>query len=825
MMVAQQIGGILHHLRSRGSNNKSIPAYRLKDPFRFKILNVLFPKSNNHVKCSISIFHAGLQFGKTITTDKYPTQLKGLSLRRCEMNQWVDFADVTVRNLPLATRIIFQLYSTNNHPLGWCGMTVFNFERELKTGLIQMHIWDGACPSPLTSALENMHPEASEHILSIEMRTFESTVIYEVDAKTKAAAGVPVLPSSAFVNKDLDWYISRMTPQERARFTSFAKENPTSFTLTESDKQLIWRTRSAMLVDPNYLPIFLLCVDWFNAEEVAEAYRLIYVWASPTYSIALLLLDGHFANPKIRAYAVQNLREITDAELLDMLLPLVQNLRYEPFLDCALSRFLMRRALDKPSTVGHEFFWYLRGEMHQPEVRYRDGIFLNLYLRVCGVSNRAALGREMLVMRRLEDIANEVHKAQSQSKEERLFILRSMLERADFPTNFQLPLSSSLRAEKFIVSECSVVEASLKKAMRLVALNGVDGKRVVISYKMNTDVRQDQLAQLLISTMDRLWKQEGLDLAVVTYGCIALSDSAGLVELVNNSRSFSALASTTASVTGTTITPPGTKFLGASRNSTCAFPDDIIENWMHIVNVDPFRSMKRDVSGLLDKTGKPRSRRRFALSSPCRPPPVTGSDSLLPVPTNWRDVFARSLAGFCVASIVHGIVDRTIDHFMFKRTGELFLIDTNILRIGSSAVVASSSSSSSAAAAVKVGWGSGNPGKLTPQLPISFLPAFSFILGPVYGPTYALFETSAINGFLITRRNAAFLLSICSVGIANCEVPEAAYHDSMLQLRDNLMLDLDDATASSKFRNILARDLKAHSATSATPTYPAPEII
>lgn len=49
----------------------------------------------------------------------------------------------------------------------------------------------------------------------------------------------------------------------------------------------------------------------------------------------------------------------SDEELSQYLLQLVQVLKYEPFLDCALSRFLLERALGN-RRIGQMLFWHLR---------------------------------------------------------------------------------------------------------------------------------------------------------------------------------------------------------------------------------------------------------------------------------------------------------------------------------------------------------------------------------------------------------------------------------------------------------------------------------
>ncbi len=61
----------------------------------------------------------------------------------------------------------------------------------------------------------------------------------------------------------------------------------------------------------------------------------------------------------------------------------VQVLKFEPYHDSALARFLLKRALQS-KVLGHYFYWYLRSEMDTHEFQQRFGILLEAYLRGCG---------------------------------------------------------------------------------------------------------------------------------------------------------------------------------------------------------------------------------------------------------------------------------------------------------------------------------------------------------------------------------------------------------------------------------------------------------
>ena len=77
----------------------------------------------------------------------------------------------------------------------------------------------------------------------------------------------------------------------------------------------------------------------------------------PSKIAALQLLDAQFADHKVRALAVQCLESMTNDELRRYMIQLIQAVKFEQHTDSALSRFLQRRSLQAPTTVGRAFFW------------------------------------------------------------------------------------------------------------------------------------------------------------------------------------------------------------------------------------------------------------------------------------------------------------------------------------------------------------------------------------------------------------------------------------------------------------------------------------
>lgn len=74
-------------------------------------------------------------------------------------------------------------------------------------------------------------------------------------------------------------------------------------------------------------------------------------------------------------------RALGDSDVLDLLLQLVQSLKYEPYILSPLLVFLLRRALENRQ-IGHYFFWHLRSEIAGKSwLDVRFGLILEAFCR------------------------------------------------------------------------------------------------------------------------------------------------------------------------------------------------------------------------------------------------------------------------------------------------------------------------------------------------------------------------------------------------------------------------------------------------------------
>ena len=92
--------------------------------------------------------------------------------------------------------------------------------------------------------------------------------------------------------------------------------------------------------------------------------------------------------------------------------------------DSGLARFLLRRAIRNPRLLGHQLFWSLKAEMHDPLVSDRYGVLLDMYRRNCG-AHRGELGHQLFLMRQLQNVSDIV---KPMKQDERKAVLKEKLE-------------------------------------------------------------------------------------------------------------------------------------------------------------------------------------------------------------------------------------------------------------------------------------------------------------------------------------------------------------------------------------------------------------
>lgn len=351
--------------------------------------------------------------------------------------EWLS-TNIELRNIPRATRVCVTMWGklikkdelgNKELPLGWANIQLFGYKHELKSGLAAINIWPDEKANPIGTCVGNSNPLSST--LYLEFDSYPLPVVFptepmvikpeEPNRKTVMIAPKPLVVGE--FQKKIDGIIGK---------------DPL-YVLTPEERQTLWEHRDYCFEKPHSLPKFLQSVNYADREAVQIMHRMLEKWEHLPPQSALELLDSRYADAHVRSYAVGCLEDFPDQFLVSYLLQLVQVLKYEPYHDSPLARFLVRRAL-RSRKIGHNFFWFLKAEMHVSEISERFGLLLEAYLRGCG-SQRDELGKQRSLVTELVRIANSIKTVPDKERKEKL---QKQLRELNWPTKVALPLNPSI---------------------------------------------------------------------------------------------------------------------------------------------------------------------------------------------------------------------------------------------------------------------------------------------------------------------------------------------------------------------------------------------
>ncbi|EPY41053.1 phosphatidylinositol-4,5-bisphosphate 3-kinase [Angomonas deanei] len=335
------------------------------------------------------------------------------------------------------------------------------------------------------------------------------------------------------VNAELD---SRYGEIEQLRCLKRVMNYDPLARLTDDEKVIVWKYRDVLVNRPQALPIFLRAVDWLEPYYVRETHMLVRGWSPLSPFDALELLDAQFADSVVRTQAIRFMEYISDFELRNCILQLVQVLKFEPYYYCPLSRFLLRRMLRSNYSVGHYVFWYLAAEVKNVKICEFHGLILEEFLKRTPL--RRSYLRQVYVTRELLWCSLEIQRAQ---KKDRVDCARENLAHIRFPHHFTLPLNPTIECSTLEIEDCKVMD-SKKFPLWLVFKNYLNPEdRSFVIFKTGDDLRQDLLTLQMLDLMDGIWKTHGLDLRIIPYGCISTGEGVGMIEVVLDSDTIASI--------------------------------------------------------------------------------------------------------------------------------------------------------------------------------------------------------------------------------------------------------------------------------------------
>jgi len=635
-------------VRDNWSDLKAVPMSEMVMPFRVRVCGLdslspegcprMNPDDLSNVQVEMFLFHGMdiLENSTWITDPREPSS----SPRWQTWLQGPTGKEIMINELPRMCRIAFVVKSTtkaDKNPetllLAWCVCQLVDEHGRMLSGPQDLHMW------PYPAAKQGKHGKKRDFtidanflfrmptrdnlsqrdacVLRVQFDSFAVPVVAPLTEKYRE-------PDPRIVGVEVS--LKTLSRTQNKQLTQLINADPL-YVMSPEDKQLLWMMRHSLVEHSQVLPKFLLCVNWGNPEHKFEAYRLLNMWKPPTsLASALELLDFKYPDYTVRKYAINCLKALKDDELRLYLLQLTQCLKYEPYHDNPLKRFLVERSLRNPFEVGHHFFWHLKAEIHEPMVTERFSLILEEYLANCGRYS-SALRNQHLAVIKLQRVASMVvdRKRAGFSDAECMKEYIKELEKLnrDFfePLGqFQIPIDPKLVATTLLIQKCAYMSSKMVPLWLVFNNADEDAPPIYIMYKSGDDLRQDILTLQILTVMDKIWLADGLDLRLKPYRCLATGvnengDGVGMIEVVMNSDTTSGIQ---------------LKYGGGAMG---ALKMDPIDLFLHDHNKG---------KALYDRA---------------------------------VDNFIRSCAGYCVATFVLGIGDRHNGNIMVTKDGHLFHID------------------------------------------------------------------------------------------------------------------------------------------------------
>mmetsp|Transcript_20231 Transcript_20231/g.60979 ORF Transcript_20231/g.60979 Transcript_20231/m.60979 type:complete len:864 (+) Transcript_20231:256-2847(+) len=397
----------------------------------------------------------------------------------------------------------------------------------------------------------------------------------EVDRPNPVDLKVQKLARSGAAGGDLD----AKPDAEEKRQIAVVLAYPPNRSLSPEDRALLWRFRWALTGESRALTRVLACVDWQDKAERRQGIALAVAWTPVDTATALELLSPAFPDEELRAQAVVVLKRAGDEELSQYLLQLSAALRYEAKDDSKLASFLLQRA-SRNHALGLALHWLLLTEFEDPTHGQR---FQHVYERFQAHAGRAKeaivedVSKQMQLLTLVRHVSEELQRKGGNAARKVSYLHQmlgplgtcSQLATAVMPC----PLDAAVQLTGIVPSECAVFKSALsplkltfstasaanrsQEDAQLEATTGtdvadvpespserhgmdarrrpdraLDKGRYTIIYKAGDDLRQDQLVLQMFTLMDRLLKDENLDLKLTPYRVLPTSAGDGMIEYV-----------------------------------------------------------------------------------------------------------------------------------------------------------------------------------------------------------------------------------------------------------------------------------------------------
>eukprot|EP01038_Epipyxis_sp_PR26KG_P012359 gene12359-16577_t len=761
--------------------------------------------------------------------------------RRCDMNHRIEIPQLSIANIPQSCKLILQFMSKNNHPIGWCGISLYRFDRVYNSGQHELQLWDGVCPTNIPPLLESLSEPILSPLNGVGVVTlaihsnYEKILLRTSDEILHIRSNVistPTIPLPATLPPGihtLDWYIKHMSIAEKQNFLQLLKSNEyhTIFTIEQELKDILWRIRYALSLEiTNILPQFFCCLDYFQVSVVNEAIHLLYNWKQPNILDVIHLLDKRFSNAKVRSYAVNVLESYSviiknnarsgaisqsttalpqSYWLSHVLYQLVLYLQYEPFIDSALSRFLIKQGLDAYETIGKQLFWYLYQFSQSAEsiiVRLRFSTILTIYSSLLPSVIKARLHHGIYMLERIHSI-NRTNEEKVENKGENvtnnMSNMLNDLHNSTIPEHYYLPFPTSSKniTTKIINKSCFTIDNKnqnqSKKSFFFVFTTtntiipkknkleieekedygNVEPVKIIpcgLLYSQTNETYLNVLYNQLLHSLDIIWSLENVDVYAINYDVFHV----GNLQI----RSGSDMP----------LVPDGElmndkpALLMELKQGAVALSSIISESILNKQN----QTTNNNNNNRNNKNSSQKIPERLIIEflQLTGPYVLDGEEHRI----ISKDRFTQSLAAYLIVTYVFNIGGFDAENIMLTKNGDLFLKQPqSLLNINK---VTNNS---------RFGGSSNRP----VEFPLAYLTCFSMVLGGTSSDYYREFLGLLTTSFIAIRKYSCFLTASFVNIATHCGLSNDVIKESVKLLGNNLMLETDELTATRKFLGVI----------------------
>ncbi|XP_044761430.1 phosphatidylinositol 4-phosphate 3-kinase C2 domain-containing subunit alpha [Coccinella septempunctata] len=549
---------------------------------------------------------------------------------RIVLDQWITFDEVPISSLSRESRLVVVIYgrteeqSENNDPsqprfkqeeIGWASVQLFDYDGFMVQGSMLLSIWpkeSNFIYGPAPPAGSNCDPDHS---------------IIGIDVNSPVAIRYPTLDDSEYSVVKGDF--SSLDQQTQEQLLDI-NEMDMLEKVPPDIREVLWEKRHYLYHLPHCLPKVLLAAHSWEYSCLPDLHGILHAWTplSPIQSLQLLLPT--FPDIEVRKCAVKWISTMGTDGLVDYLPQLVVALKFETYENSTLAEFLLDRSLRSPR-FAHYLFWLLshklpgsvpqnntldmneKDQINIKESRYhrRMKLVLRALLAICGEALRNCFLSQQILVKNLNDIAENVQKSKDSHRQANLQQALQSVDANLRDAETSLPLSLTLRVAGVHIHSCSYFSSN---ALPL-KINFLAPDRSIVPaiYKVSDDLQQDMLTLQMVRIMDKMWLNHGLDLKMVSFICIPTGKKKGMIELVKNAETL--------------------RKIQVEHGLTGSFKDKPIAEWLAKYNPSELEYGR-------------------AVEN-----------------------FTASCAGYCVVTYILGICDRHNDNIMLKTSGHLFHID------------------------------------------------------------------------------------------------------------------------------------------------------